>query len=688
MSWWTANKLRLIQNNLRETDADLDVGLLMKELQQFRANTLMINAGGIFAFYPSSLEHQVVTPYLKKDLLGEVISQAHARNIRVIARFDFSKAHESLFSVHPEWFYRDREGREVNYFGIVHTCLNGEYQQEKSLESIGEVLERYEVDGIFFNMFGYQHWDYSGNHYGPCYCGNCIRRFRELCGEELADYTGPGHALHQVYRNFQEQTSRAILAKIHHFVKAKWPDVAISTYHPYMVDIVRKESNTSLTRPYPLWLYSASENVASVEQSWDDKLISNCSINAIDLTYRFTGVSPQENEIRLYQNIANGSGLDFCIIGAFAGYPDRKSFPAVQEVFRFHAEHEPIFGNLISLADVVLIKPAAPEAAKEYMGLFKMLKESHVLFDTIVEEQIPARQAALARAKVVILPGLQHADTVLRDILRNLQRQGVSLLATGCSFLEDEETLSALFAASYTGSTDSRLAGYLDVSDEFRFPSLKDRHWITASSGFARMVFDPDEAVSLIPYIEPSTFGPPERAYGHSTGQFSGLGIVRCHGEGAGVYYAWHPGAQYAKHGFEDHKHVVMDILTSFIGSLKVVTDIPESVELFFNRLPNGNCLLQLINLSGFNGITYLKAISMYQMEFHFNGIGLPERAYSLRSGEEISVQAKGEGESDGEAGFSLTVPHLDRYEAVVLEFPGSGAEVGVGAAVKEGKRT
>lgn len=126
MNWWTANKLRLIQNNLRETDADLDVGLLMEELQQFRANTLMINAGGIFAFYPSGLEHQVVTPYLKKDLLGEVIAQAHARNIRVIARFDFSKAYESLFAVHPEWFYRDREGREVNYFGIVHTCLNGD----------------------------------------------------------------------------------------------------------------------------------------------------------------------------------------------------------------------------------------------------------------------------------------------------------------------------------------------------------------------------------------------------------------------------------------------------------------------------------------------------------------------------------------------------------------------------------
>lgn len=71
MKWWSTNRLRLIQNNLRETDADMDVDLLIRELKSFQANVLMMNAGGIFAFYPSSLMHQYVTPYLTKDLLGK-----------------------------------------------------------------------------------------------------------------------------------------------------------------------------------------------------------------------------------------------------------------------------------------------------------------------------------------------------------------------------------------------------------------------------------------------------------------------------------------------------------------------------------------------------------------------------------------------------------------------------------------
>ncbi|WFR62774.1 hypothetical protein P9222_32485 [Paenibacillus amylolyticus] len=607
------------------------------------------------------MEHQYVTPYLHTDVLQEAIAKAHELNVKFIARFDFSKAHESLFESNPEWFYRDREGQEVNYFGIVHTCLNGAYQQEKSLETITEVLEKYPVDGIFFNMFGYQHWDYSGNYYGPCYCDNCQRRFKEICGSELLDYTGPEHELDAAYLHFQEFTSREILSKIHDLVKSRWPDVAISTYHPHQVDILRKESNTSLTRALPLWQYSASENVASVVQSWDTKLISNCSINAIDLTYRFTGVSSYETEVRLLQNIANGSGLDFCIIGAFEGYPDRRNFAVAKRIFRYHADHEHIYGHLASMAEVILIKPSAAGAGTEYLGLFKMLKEAHILFDVIVEEQIAAMAHKLAAVKVVILPGVQHPESQLLEALQEVQRQGVAILATGNAFKDDAVYLQEWFGAVHSGDVDLLPAAYLHVGDNDLFPSLKDRDWITVSGGFSRIQFDPSHTERYMPYIEPASFGPPERAYGHQLGESYGLGITQHAHYGAGAYYGWNPGALYYKHGFEDHKHAVTDILDRFISERSLITSLPASVELFMNRMEDGNLLVQLLNLSGFNGTTYMEALPLYDLTIDLNNIHTSINAYSLCSSKAVPIMQEG-------SVTRISLPKLARYEAIVID--------------------
>ncbi|WP_347836181.1 hypothetical protein [Gracilibacillus sp. JCM 18860] len=46
MNWWSENHLRLIQTNISEENADLDVDLLITQLKDFSANTLMLNTGG------------------------------------------------------------------------------------------------------------------------------------------------------------------------------------------------------------------------------------------------------------------------------------------------------------------------------------------------------------------------------------------------------------------------------------------------------------------------------------------------------------------------------------------------------------------------------------------------------------------------------------------------------------------
>lgn len=668
MPWWENNRLRLIQNNLREIDANLDVGRLMEDLKAFSANVLMMNAGGIIAFYPTELEYHYRAPAQTKDLLQEAITQAHANDMKFIARFDFSKAHESLYAKKPEWFYHNREGQPVNYHGIMHTCLNGEYQRSYSLKIIDEVLTRYDVDGIFFNMFGYQNWDYSGKHYGICFCSNCKARFQEMFGMELPLIEDPDDTVYRAYKEFQQVTTREMLDRIHELVQSKNRDIAISTYHPHKVDIIRKESNTAIHRPHPVWQYSASENVKSVEDSWDDKLVSNCCINAIDLLYRFTGVSRNEVKIRLYESLASGSGLDFCIIGVFEGYPDRENFADTAEIFRFHKEHEERFGQLQSVAEIALIKPESlfVRDSAEYLGLFKMLKEAHLPFDVVVQSQVAERLGPDCGYKIVIVPDMAEPETNVLQTLKTLNDRGVHLIATGTSFAGHETQrawANDVFGASVVEVKEATRAvsAYLETTDKSVFKRFPDRDWIIVDGEFICVELE-EGAASPMTYIRQATFGPPERAAGHSQSEFPGAWIRERAGAGQAAYFPWAVGEHYYKYGYEDHKNAVLDILDAISGgSHSLSTNAPASVEIFFNRLNDGEYMLQLLNLSGFNGVTYHDPLPVRGIEITLPGLSGCRSALNLVEDQEVGCTSDGKG-------TVILIDELYDYAAVVIK--------------------
>ena len=76
----------MIQTNLPAYEAALNVDSLVSDLKYFSANTLLINAGGIMAFYPTKLEFQYVNPYMKDNMLKDVIDKCHAAGIRVMVQ--------------------------------------------------------------------------------------------------------------------------------------------------------------------------------------------------------------------------------------------------------------------------------------------------------------------------------------------------------------------------------------------------------------------------------------------------------------------------------------------------------------------------------------------------------------------------------------------------------------------------
>ena len=119
--------------------------------------------------------------------MGEVVQLAHARGIRVVGRFDLSKTRKEVYDAHPEWFFRKANGEPVIYNNLYSTCINGGYYRDQGMKILTEALERYDVDGLFFNMFGNQSVDYSNKYVGLCHCDSCTRKYRELYGNDIPE---------------------------------------------------------------------------------------------------------------------------------------------------------------------------------------------------------------------------------------------------------------------------------------------------------------------------------------------------------------------------------------------------------------------------------------------------------------------------------------------------------------------
>jgi hypothetical protein len=184
--WWENYPWRLIQTNLRQIDMqDIRAEQVVRDLQDFKATVLMINAAGIIASYPTQIPYHFQSPYLTGDSLLEIISACHAAGIRVIARTDFSKVRRPVYSQYPDWAYLSAAGEVVDYNGDVHVCVNSWYQQQGILHILDELFTTHPFDGVFFNMGGYITHDYSGNYHGPCCCANCQRRFMEMYAQPL-----------------------------------------------------------------------------------------------------------------------------------------------------------------------------------------------------------------------------------------------------------------------------------------------------------------------------------------------------------------------------------------------------------------------------------------------------------------------------------------------------------------------
>lgn len=672
--WWKANNLRTIQVNLPAYEATLNPDSLIADLKYFSANTLIINAGGIMAFYPTKLEYQYTNPYMKENMLGDVISKCHDAGIRVIVRFDFSRAHRSIFEKHPDWFYISPTGERIINDDMYVVSINAPYEQEWLFKIVEEVITLYPIDGVFLNMPGYQTRNpYIGKYHGIDQNEYDKKRFAEFSGGmKLPLVEDRSDPVFQNYMEFKKVTADEIITRLNRLVKSKNKQIAVCTYSEKDVDIIRHESQTNAL---PYWPYNASDNVSNTINSYPDHIVSNASIQQISFQSRYNAIEPEEVFIRLYENIANGSGLDLSLMGDFQDYEDERNYDVFRDIYGHHKKFERYFGRYTSLAEVAVIAPGtwpSGEPAQEYRGIQLMLKESHIQFDIIEDSQIGNRAEAIKNYKIIILPEIANLDEKSIETLQQAVEGGTNLIATNRSLTGNPDALMKLFGARIINKDHDGAGFYLSPENKTlfrRFDKQKLLFW-KFNLGF----YDFTAAdTSFLPIFTPGRPGPPEIIGGHEPTGYSAMG-VKFHKSTKAILLPINLGRLYYIHGYEEHKNILLDAIDYAYPDVNklIQTNAHERIEVILqkfklntpdhlNKKEEDGLILHLVNLTGFSGNTYFNPLTVYNSEFKIQSAFKPRRIFSMVDEKTIDF-------TWDDSYIKFKIDTLDRFDGIVME--------------------
>jgi hypothetical protein len=668
-TWWNRAPFRLVQTNLRETDAAMDVDAYVQSMVDASATVVLLNVGGIVANYPTKLPYQYRNTYMKGDLVGELVRKLHEKGIRVIGRFDFSKLNEGLAAKKPEWLYVGTDGKNVNYNGQVHTCINGGYQQLYSLEILKEAITTYPLDGIFFNMIGYTTSDYSEVDHGICQCENCKKRFHDSTGLVLPVKADMGDPVFRQYAAFKKTTADKLFREIGEHIKRLNPRLIIDSYVDAGVDMIASESGASLSSEYE-WNYSATDNVKRTMGSYKDRAPSNLLIYFQAIGYRHIGTSPNLARVWMLENMLQGAPLGFVVVGTLVNYEDRVFIPILNDLYGFHKANEKLFTNLRPVNKIALIRGTR----NEYEGIIKLLTEEHIQFDVIEPSAVGSARMPrkLEEYEALILGNVSDMSNELRTVLDDYVRKGGKLLATGYTSTNDEfgKPLNAIRLRSLgvePAFSIFRLAKstYLKVSESDK-TALGGKGFADFSIMMVYSDFLQCKAVAgangYFRLLPATRFGPPEKSYytSEELTEFSGL-ISNVYGSGRSVYIPWLIGTQYRLKGNYAQRALFLASLDKLLGvGRSLETDASPLIEMTREANRNGAFeWIGLINHSGQIGGSLREPVTIHDTRVRFRPLKPVKHVRLLRSGAAVDFSSK-----DG--WVEVTIPRLADFEMIV----------------------
>lgn len=222
----------------------------------------------------------------------------------------------------------------------MSTCINGGYRNEElAVPVIREALERYEIDGVFFNAPGYVY----------CQCSHCHKKYKGLYGTELPSTSA------ELASDFAARCFDDNLGRMYQEIKAARPEVPMILYYNLhrdnleqrvsITDMLCTEPQDVLslghTRIPEFWQPALSIKVGRSVPGRPDPfgIVHSCP----GMDWRHTGLPPAEYRFWLSQIPANGGQLWHSLTGIPDTITDKRILRTVTEVNRMQRSLLPIW---------------------------------------------------------------------------------------------------------------------------------------------------------------------------------------------------------------------------------------------------------------------------------------------------------------------------------------------------------
>jgi hypothetical protein len=449
---WYETMRRCGQINFNERDPlTFDVKAWAEYWTSLKVNAVLLNGGGIVAFYPTQIPHHHRSEFLgSRDLFGEMAEAVKKHDLRVVARMDCNYAYEEALRARPEWFERNRDGtaRKHNESPwLFKTCMFSPYFTEQMPAIYREINQRYAVDGFFTNG-----WPSTGT-LGMCYCESCQKVYKEQVGGVPPQQTD---ASNQLYRKYYEVYMTRVLE-----IWKLWNSVAKekksdSIYVGNLGGGIRTVKNVRRLGDIAGWFNADHQGRSGDTPIWDcaqqgrvaqsvmqGRTITNVTgaYSNSRITWRHTAKAPAEATLWMAQTVASGMVPWFHWLG---GSPEDNRWREVgRSFFNWLAANESHFRNKRSLADLAVLYPqntiafykTTPgqagdrfETVDYLQGLYNALLEGRFLFDFVHQENLTLLKTKKYRALLIANAAYLRDDEC--DKIRDYVASGGSVLAT------------------------------------------------------------------------------------------------------------------------------------------------------------------------------------------------------------------------------------------------------------------
>ena len=479
---WYRRTLRWGQTNITEIDPTrYDIAWWRQHWKRTQTQGVIINAGGIVAYYPSTVPlHRPAQHLGGRDLFGELCRAAHEDGLVVFARMDSNRAHEELYRAHPDWFAVDAESRPYKAGELFITCVNSPYYDEHIPAILREIVDRYHPEGFTDNSW-------SGLGRGSiCYCGHCRRKFRERSGKDLPRGKDWNNATYREWIRWNYDRRLEIWDLNNQTTKAAGgPDCIWAGMNSGSIS-----SQCQSFRDYKaigeraeiiMLDHQARTDASGFQHNGEtgklihgllgwDKLVpeSMAMYQAGRPTFRLASKPAGEARLWMLDGIAGGLQPWWHHVGAY--HEDRRMYHTAEPIYRWHNEHEQYLVNRQPIATVGIVWS---QQNTDFYGRDDA--------ELLVELPWRGMTQALVRARIPYLP--VHADHIDRDagqfsalVLPNLGGMSDAQVAAVRRFVDRGGGLLA------TGES-SRFNEWGDPRADFALAELLGAHAVDSQGG-------------------------------------------------------------------------------------------------------------------------------------------------------------------------------------------------------------